>query len=437
MNSTELRHQCISSTLLGTIAGVLFCSLSMQTALAAPAKPVKIQQIEMVQQLPPAKTVALEALIQRFNAENADINIRLTSQSWNEKTPPHLLILNSSDEATFLSGKPRFKPLYEVMKTAGIPLQTLKPPSFMTQTPVNSKGQLLALPVGLSTPVLFINKDALRHAGLNPDTTRVDTWKALQNVLGRLAETGHTCPYAVAEPARVMIENLSAWHNEPITAVRGKNVTYSFNSMFQIKHIAMMASWKRADYLHVFNSPQEAEDRFSQGECAILAASSANWSDFRHQNKGALDIGIHNLPYYEDFVSSPQNTLADGPSMWITAGKSPAEYKAIARFVSYWLQPDNQVSWPRESGYLPLNRAGLLAASESSVLHDAFDGVRIALAQLTYRPVTPRSVAPSVAGSGREYMRQVLDEELMAVWDDRKPAKEALDTAVIRVAKKR
>jgi maltose-binding protein MalE len=42
----------------------------------------------------------------------------------------------------------------------------------MTRTPVDAKGQLLALPVGLSTPVLFLNRDALRQAGINPDTTR-------------------------------------------------------------------------------------------------------------------------------------------------------------------------------------------------------------------------------------------------------------------------
>ena len=79
-----------------------------------------------------------------------------------------------------------------------MPLQTLRPPAMMTRG--RCHGQLLALPVSLSTPVLFLNRDALRQAGLNLETTRINTWFDLQETLRRLADTGHTCPYTVAEP---------------------------------------------------------------------------------------------------------------------------------------------------------------------------------------------------------------------------------------------
>jgi sn-glycerol 3-phosphate transport system substrate-binding protein len=38
----------------------------------------------------------------------------------------------------------------------------------------------------------------------------------------------------------------------------------------------------------------------------------------------------------------------------------------VARFVDFWLT-ESQVEWQRNAGYLPLNRAGLLA-SESRLL---------------------------------------------------------------------
>ncbi|MDI3514295.1 MAG: extracellular solute-binding protein [Gammaproteobacteria bacterium] len=384
------------------------------------------QQIELFHRLPDTKAAALKDLVERFNAQSKDVQVVLSATDW-RKAAPHMLILEGDDEEDFVAGKPRFKPLHALMKESGAPLQTLRPPAMMTRTPVDTKGQLLALPVGLSTPVLFLNRDALRRAGMNPDTTRINTWFELQETLGRLADTGHTCPYTVSEPGRVMVENLSAWHNEPVAKQQGKTTVPSFNGMFQVKHVAMMASWTRARYLHVFPAQAEAEQRFASGDCAVIAAPSASWADFRRAGK--VDVAVSRLPYYDDFPGAPQNTVADGPALWAAAGKKPAEYKAIARFVSFWLQADNQVAWQRETGYLPLNRAGLLA-SRSELLGEDLENVRVAVDQLGNKPATAQSSAQPVVE--RQKVRRILDEELAGVWADEKAAKEALDNAVVR-----
>ncbi len=408
----------------GMLAAVMACA-----AVGSPwavAQAAAQQQIELFHRLPDTKAAALKELVERFNAQSKDVQVVLSAADW-RTAAPHLLILEGDDEDAFVAGKPRFKPLYALMKESGAALQTLRPPAMMTRTPVDAKGQLLALPVGLSTPVLFLNRDALRRAGMNPDTTRVSTWFELQETLGRLADTGHTCPYTVSEPGRVMVENLSAWHNEPVARQQGKATVPSFNGMFQVKHVAMMASWTRARYLHVFPQQAEAEQRFASGDCAVIAAPSASWADFRRAGK--VDVAVSRLPYYEDFPGAPQNTVADGPALWAAAGKKPAEYKAVARFVSFWLQADNQVAWQRETGYLPLNRAGLLA-SRSELLGDDLENVRVAVDQLGNKPATAQSSSQPVVE--RQSVRRILDEELAGVWADEKAAKEALDNAVMR-----
>jgi len=386
------------------------------------------QQIQLFHRLPESKAAALKDLVDRFNAQEKGFKVVLSEADWRTASP-HMLIIEGEDEEAFVAGKPRYKPLHALMKEAGVPLQTLRPPAMMTRTPVDTKGMLLALPVGLSTPVLFLNRDALRRVGVAPETAPVGTWFELQETLGRLADSGHTCPYTVAEPGRVMVENLSAWHNEPVATARGKVMTPSFNGMFQVKHVAMMASWARARYLHVFDQRSEAEQRFASGDCAVIAAPSASWVDFRRQGK--VDVAVSRLPYHDDFPGAPQNTVADGPALWTSAGKKPAEYKAVARFIGFWLQPQNQVAWQRETGYLPLNRAGLLA-SRSELLGDDLDNVRVAVEQLTNKPVTAESGAQPVVE--RERVRRILDEELAGVWADQKAAKEALDNAVARAS---
>lgn len=413
--------------LAGLLGSIGLCIATHPVGAANEPKAASEQKIEIFHHLPQAKADALKDLVERFNAQSKDAQIVVSQSDWRVGTAPHLLILEGEEEEGFLVGKPRFKPLHALMKEAGVPLQTLRPPAMMTRAPVDSKGLLRALPVGLSTPVLFLNRDALRRAGVDPDKAEIGTWFDLQNTLGRLADAGHKCPYTVSEPGRVMVENLSAWHNEPVAAMRGKTMQPSFNGMFQVKHVAMMASWQRAHYLHVFGGKAEAEARFASGECAVIAAPSASWVDFR--SSGKLDVGVARLPYYDDFPGAPQNTIADGAALWASAGKKPAEYKVMARFVSFWLQPANQVAWQRQTGYLPLNRAGLLA-SQSELLGEDLENVRVAVAQLSNKPATLDSSAqPSV---GREKVRRILDEELAGVWADRKAAKEALDNAVAR-----
>ena len=410
-----------------TLGGL--CLISSASVLASTAKPVVVQQIELFHRLPAERAEALGELVNRFNAQSKEYRVTLAEHDWRAANAPHLMILEGDDEESFLAGKPRYKPLHALMKEAKVPLQTLRAPALMTRTPVDAKGQLLALPVGLSTPVLFVNRDALRRAGMNPDATSVATWFDLQNVLGRLADTGHTCPYTVSEPGRIMVENLSAWHNEPVSALRGKVQAPSFNGMFQVKHVAMMASWHRARYLQVFDKGDEAEQRFANGDCAVIAAPSASWTDFRR--KGTVDVGVTRLPYHEDFPGAPQNTLADGPALWVSAGKKAGEYTGVARFISFWLQPENQVAWQRATGYLPLNRAGLLA-SQSDLLGEDLENIRVAVGQLTNKPVTGDSSSQPVVE--RASVRRILDEELAAVWADRKAAKEALDNAVTRAS---
>lgn len=395
------------------------------TKAAEPAGP---KEIRLIHQLAGEREEALQKIAARFNETNKDYRLVVQSGEWNDADSPHLAILQGDSAEQFLTpAKPRFKALTAVMRESGVPLQALKPPAMLDRTLLDGKGQLLALPVGLSTPVMYINRKEFQRVGLNPDTPP-KTWFDLQQALGQLFDGGSQCPYTVSQPGRVMIQNTSAWHNEPVSARLAKGERPSFNGMLQVKHVAMMASWHRARYLHTFDAQQEAEQRFASGECAVIAAPSSSWTDFRR--KANFEIAIAPLPYHDDFPGAPQNTVADGAAMWVAAGKKPAEYKGVARFVAFWLQPENQIAWQRESGYLPLNRAGLFAA-QSDLLGADLENVKVAVAQLSSKPATADSSATSFLSRAR--VLSILDEELSAVWADRKPAKEALDTAVTRV----
>jgi len=397
----------------------------------APAPAAKVEQpagplqIELSQQLPPSRAKALQELVERFNAQSGTSQVTLVESNWQATKPPHMVILSGADEEAFLSGKQRYKPLFTLMKEAGVAMQTVKPAAMMTRKPLNANGQLLALPVGLSTPVLYFNRAAFKRAGLNTEVPPVATWTELQSAIGKLSANGSSrCPLTIVDPAQVLIENVSAWDNVPV--LKGKQP--SFNELFHVKYVSLMASWYRAGLLKFFKDRAESEEHFAKGECAVLIGPSDSWADFRRHD--GLDVGVTRLPYVEDAPGAPQNTLASGASLWVMAGKKSAENKVVANFINFWLQPENQIIWQRDTGYLPLSRAGIFA-SETTLLGDSLENIKVAIGQLTNKPVTANSaIQPAFE---RESVRHIINEELADVWAGNKSAKAALDNAVIRL----
>ncbi len=418
-----MKKTALSLALFGLFASSVIYAAPKKAAKApAAAGPV---QIEFASQLPAEKQQALAALIERFNGQQKNAaKIVLVDRAWNAQALPTLMILNNETEEAFLAGAVRYKPLAGVMQAAGEPLEVARGASSITAPNLVEGGKVVALPVALETPVLFINQDLFRKAGLNP-AAPPQTWAQVQAAAGKLADTGVICPLTTAQPAKVLLENQSAWHNMPYANANG--TALAVNGLGQVRHLARMASWQKSRYLQIFGHGDEAIGHFAKNECGMLLAGQSAMPDV---SKNGFSVGISHLPYYDDVPGSPQNTLADGPALWVGAGKSAAEYKLAARFVRFWLEPTQQIDWQRATGYLPLNRAGAFAAASQSLGPELLN-IQVAIAQLTNKPATMESRATRVGHSAKA--RRVVDEQLDAVWSQGVAAKLALDTAVQRV----
>lgn len=423
-------RRCLSALLL-----VAVVALPPSVAVAAKKKTKATKpaatEIVLAHQLGEAQGAELEKIVARFNDTKPPLPVRVVSEPFDlqghQGPLPNLLILGERDQGRWLTGKPRYLSLPVLMKQGGERLDTLAPPPVMSPAALDTRGRLAGLPVGLSTPVMFYNKAAFAKAGVDP-AVPPRTWWELQEALGRLRDAGYACPYTTTRPAWVHIENLSAWHNEPVQVKRGREEVLSVNGRVQIKHLAMMSSWVKSRYMRVYDSDAEALQRFASGECAVLTAGQSAAPLFAHG--AGFEVGVSAYPYHDDIPGAPQNTLADGPVLWAVAGKSTLENKAAAKFVAFLLAPETQVEWQRQLGYLPLNRAGLFAVQESQLLQDELQAVRVAIAQLTHKPATRAS---SASRFGRGNVHAAMDEELQALWKGVKPAKQVLDEVVARI----
>ena len=405
---------------------VLALALASSPILAKPAKPaakpapapVALTEFELAHNLGSAGEEKLQAIVDRFNKESG-ATLKLVRLEKDDK-PAALNLMRRYDVSDVLSQPKAFLPLHEVMAKAGTPLKLGELSGDLKAGVVDGKGKLVALPVLFSTPVLFYNKNAFRKAKLDPEQPP-KTWFEMQGMLDKLQDAGYSCPYTTSWPVWVHIDNVSAVSGLPSVTEKG---ALAFNGLPQVKHIAMMATWTKANYFRHFGRGAEGSAKFSSGECAIITTDSREQAEFR-EAKG-VDLGVAPLPYHDDVYGGRQNTLADGFALWAGAGRSAAEYKQAARFVSFMLAPDMQVEMVSVYGGLPMTAAAR-AAARSKLLKDGQATLEVA-----YGSLKGKGAAQSRHVSDIDPVRIIADEELESVWANKAPAKAALDTAVSR-----
>ena len=393
---------------------------STSLALAAPAPTAAtVARVELSHQLEEDRAARLEPLIEAFNAQNKDVQVALVRRVEGD-APKHLTLINREDHARLLAAKVRFRPIHEIMREAKQPIESARLSPELRDGMLDAKGQVAGLPLAFATPVLYINREAFRKAGLNPDAPP-RSWAEVQDTAGKLFVSGSTCPFTTSWPAWVHMDNMSAWNGAEVADSKG---LLAINGLVQIKHVAMLATWYKAKYFSYFGRRDEADRRFAAGECAMLTSSSWLYSNLLGA-KG-LDFGVAQLPYHDDVYGAPKNTLADGLALWAGAGLKREETRAVARFVSYLLGPEVQVEMTVAGGFLPMTPVARAAAGSKLLKGD------VAALQVSYGQLLGRAMSPALRVSQTDRVRLIIEEELEAVWENRKPAKEALDHAVRR-----
>ncbi|MBP6654792.1 MAG: extracellular solute-binding protein [Propionivibrio sp.] len=403
------------SRILMVAGAVVFATPASVLAVPA-ATPV---QIELSHRLDEIRAERLLPLIESFNRQNKDVQVTLVRRAEGD-APKQLNLVTREEYSRFLENKAQFKPLHAVMREAKEKFDAGKLSPELRDGLSDAKGQLFALPVAFSTPVLFINKAMFRKAGLDPENPP-KTWAEAQETAGKLADAGNRCPFTTSWPVQIFIDNVSAWNGADVNDAKGK---LAFNGLAQVKHIAMMATWYKSKYFSYFGPKDEADNRFANGECGMLTSSSSLFASLNASN--SLEVGVSPLPYHDDVYGAPKNTLADGSSLWIANGMKPAETKGVAKFVNYVLGPEIQINLTLAGGYLPMTPVARAAAS-TKLLGADLGGLKIA-----YEQLQGKGSSPKVRVAQIESVRQIVEEELETVWADKKPAKEALDSAVAR-----
>ena len=403
-------------------AGMAMAAKPVKAPKAAAEKPVVATELVLRHALEGRALDTLATLTLRFNeAQQGKGRIVLQSLSGVEKKGdlPDLALLHPDDAMSFFETLPRYLPLAKVMADGGGKLDAKQFYPQVADATDDTSGKMLALPVGLSLPVLLWNKDAFHKAGLDPEKPP-KTWWEVQEVAGKLFDAGSKCPITSSRFAWVHVESASSQAAEPIIV---KPNRVALNALINVKHLALLASWQKSFYFRYYGPNLESDARFLSGECAMQTGESRLYAEAVARK---LNVGLAALPYYDDvYTAAPGNVRPQGAGIWVLAGLKKSDARLVAQYVEFLMRPEVQREWVKGTGYLPMTHQAMQALREGGAPPALMDAAERRLS-------APKVVVPKFGGV-MERLHEVLGEEVDAVWRNEKPAKAALDSAMQRV----
>ena len=287
--------------------------------------------------------------------------------------------------------------------------------------------KLLSLPFSVSTPILWYNKDGFAKAGL---TRPPATWDEMGEYLTKLRAAGFECGYTSGWQQWVHVDNYSTIHDLPIATLHngldGLNATFTYNKTDVVKNIARLQSWV-ADGRYTYSGRQgsSATPAFASGRCAMMTHSSAVFSSLQASAKFAFEAAP--LPY--EAGTTPHNSLIGGGALWVLKGHKPEEYKGVAAFLAHLASPDQQAKWHKDTGYMPITKAAYEKVKAEGY-YDKYPQQEVAITQVQRGTPTLNTMTVRL-GNANQYVA-ALEEEMEAVWANKKTAQQAMDDAVRR-----
>ncbi len=385
----------------------------------------------------------VEAIAAAFNASQDEYEVVATNRGNYTETmtgaiaafrageQPHIVQVFEVGTATMMSAGGAIKPVFEIMEESG---KDFEPSGFLAAVTgyyTNDDGQMLSMPFNSSTPVLYYNKEMFAAAGLDPESPP-QTWPELEEASRTLISSGAaTCGFSTAWQSWVQLENFSARHDVPFASknngFQGLDTELLINSDTHVKHIQALADWSQDGVFKYGGRRGDGQALFTSRECAMWMNSSAGLAGIRRTAE--FDFGVGQLPYWPDVVGDPKNTIIGGASLWVLSGHDDADYRGIAEFFDFLSSSGIQSAWHEGTGYLPITPAAFTTTTLSGY-YERNPGADTAVIQMTSGEPTGNSKGLRLGNFVQ--IRDVINEELEAIWAGDKTAQEGLDTAVER-----
>lgn len=381
------------------LAGLLVLSVVIGVGQIPPGR----VQVEFWYALRGPLGEAIEELVARFNASQDKYWVSAAYKgtyvevmnaaiaAFRAGQAPHIVQIFEVGTATMMAAEGAIYPVYKLMADTGVDFDPNRYIPAVKGYYSYPDGRMAALPFNSSTAVLWYNKDAFRRAGLDPDNPP-RTWAEVREVARRIVETkaaeiGLSCAWF----SWTMFEQFGAIHNIPFATrsngFEGLDAVLTLDHPVYVRHLANLVEMQREGSFTYGGRDAEPDGLFPAGKAAMLIASSGLRA--RILREAQFEWGVTYLPFYDDVVEAPYNSIIGGAALWAMRRPDATRehYRAVAEFFRFLSQPENVAWWHMTTGFIPVTHCGYELAKAMGY-YEANPGADLPILQLSRTPTT-------------------------------------------------
>ncbi len=377
-----------------------------QTQLKELTEPVTI---EIWYSLGAKYSAPLEKIIKDFNASQTLITVKGVYQGGYATTQQKLL-------AAYIGGNPPVLSQLEqslvgafVANDALVPLEnfikadkSFDIKDFMPEILQGAtySGKLYGLPINVSTPVLYINRDLFRAKGLNPDKYPT-TWEQAYEYSKKIADQSNP-----AKPIYGIRVYNSGWIIHSLFRQFGGRLFNDDNTkvLFNSKEIKdAILFWKKMvdEKVAVYQGGGEGSAMDAAAQIGMVMRSTGSIQWFKDHVK--YDWGV--APFTLGKVKA---VSLGGGNIYMLKKTTPEQQRAAWEFLRYLTSKENQIYWSVNTGYMVSRKS----AYNSPEIQDIFKKdprYKVTYEQLPYAFPRPRVAAwPEIERMIRDDMTKII-----------------------------
>uniref|UniRef100_A0A7C3MQJ1 sn-glycerol-3-phosphate-binding periplasmic protein UgpB n=1 Tax=Dictyoglomus thermophilum TaxID=14 RepID=A0A7C3MQJ1_DICTH len=346
---------------------------------------------------------------------------------------PHIVQIFEVGTATMIAAKNAIYPVHQLFKDVGLSLNShIYLPAVRSYYSF-STGQMAAMPFNSSTAVLWYNKDVFRKAGLNPENPP-KTWEEVKKTALLIKNKGASkIALTTSWFSWTQLEQFGAIHNIPFATrangFLGLDAQLSLNHPLFVKHMQNLVDWQREGIFTYGGRDSQPDSLFISGDAAMFIGSSATYASIKRDAK--FDWGMTYLPYYDDFIKKPWNSIIGGAALWVMRrpDTTKEQYKGVAEFFKFLAKPENDAWWHINTGYVPVTLEGYKYA-KSQGFYKKNPYMEIPILQLTR--TNPSANTRGLRLGNLPAIRIVIYEEMEKAFQNQQSVKEAINNILIR-----
>ena len=241
---------------------------------------------------------------------------------------PNILQVFDAGAATIINAKGAVVPAEDLIKDAGFDFNRDDFIEGVRYFYADSEGKFVGMPFNSSAPIMYVNTDALKKAGVEAPKT----WEEFEAIAPKLKEAGFI-PLVQSQLTWQFTENFFSRHNLQFASNNNgyDSVVDTTINVTDPNHVMMyekLKAWYDQGLFGYYGAGwNDNQKPFEEGKVALWIGSSGSFGGLL--KSATMPFSASFLPYWKSVIPEGVHTFIGGASLFAMAGKPEAENKCV------------------------------------------------------------------------------------------------------------